>query len=69
MQPAEAGRHVGEASSAADQIPPPAEERLEEDGRAVGAGHRQQHGTVGGSLRAALAAFCAHVNSLSAFRW
>lgn len=44
VQPPEAGRHVGEASPETDQISPPPEERDEEDGRAVGPRHCQQHG-------------------------
>lgn len=44
MQPPEADRHVGQASPETDQIPPPADEGPEEDGRPVDTGQSQQHG-------------------------
>lgn len=50
VQPSEAGRHGGEASPETDQIPTPTEEHSQEDRRAVGPRHRQQHGEDEGKM-------------------
>lgn len=49
VQPAQAGRHGGQAPPATHQVPPAAQKHSQEDGRAVGARRPQRHGEDGPS--------------------